>query len=266
MELLNDFTKKPLKWSKCSVGEHKGRKLVMPKKKNKKKDERDERKGQERAGEERDNDIVNPGGVRPSRRRDGEIDITPVDSYTGEPLPPEPEGDIPLEDMEVESFASETDIIPLEEDNAMDYLISDAAADQEPMQDIIDDYTDDQDTIDEFAERQGLSNGAGELVKKLLDHHFQGPQLSGGDIDAAWDSSIVSGEESVGGTSPTPDQDVVHELGEAMGISYDDDEELATADKLDERDENRWELDPRSADDEDETADDEFENQHFDDF
>lgn len=94
--------------------------------------------------------------------------------------------------------------------------------------------------------------------------------LSGGDIDAAWESSDVSGEESVGGTASTPDQDIVEDLGEALGITHDDDEELDTEDKLAERDRKRWELDPRSAaeDEEDlETNDETLEaNRDMDDF
>jgi hypothetical protein len=73
--------------------------------------------------------------------------------------------------------------------------------------------------------------------------------LSGGDIDAKWQEADVSGEETVGGTSPTPDQDVVDELGQALGITYEDDEPLRTEEKLLERDRNRWELDPESAED-----------------
>ena len=51
----------------------------------------------------------------------------------------------------------------------------------------------------------------------------------------------------MGGTTPTPDQDVVEELGDALGIEYDQDEPLHTYDKLRDRDRNRWELNPASA-------------------
>jgi hypothetical protein len=57
----------------------------------------------------------------------------------------------------------------------------------------------------------------------------------------------------VGGSAPTPDQDQVDEIGEAAGLTYEDDEPLHTSDKLEERDRHRWELNPESAeDDEDE--------------
>src|SRR5262245_59027579 len=45
--------------------------------------------------------------------------------------------------------------------------------------------------------------------------------LTGGDIDAAWDQA-AAGEETVGGSSPTPDQDMVDEIGRAVGVSYED--------------------------------------------
>jgi hypothetical protein len=114
--------------------------------------------------------------------------------------------------------------------------------------DRIGEFTDDEDVIDDFADRQGFRSGSDELLDRLLEHHSKKPELSGGDIDAAWELSDVSGEESVGGTVPTPDQDVVEELGEAVGIEYEDDEPLNTMDKLRDRDLNRWELDPESTD------------------
>ena len=72
--------------------------------------------------------------------------------------------------------------------------------------------------------------------------------VAGGDIDAAWDQADT-GEETVGGTTPTPDQDIVDEIGKAVGISYDDAEPLHPTEKLDRRDEQRWELHPASSED-----------------
>jgi hypothetical protein len=180
----------------------------------------------------------------------GGVDFTPVDSYTGEPLPPEPAGDIPLDDMEVEPYADLTDYSHLDEDKAVDFTLTDRAADIDPMVDLVDDFTDDPEIIEDFAERQNLNNGSNELRDSLEVHNSKGPLLSGGDIDADWASSDQSGEESVGGSAPTPDQDVVDELGAAVGITYADDEELNTEEKLGQRDRQRWELDPRSADEE----------------
>ncbi len=110
----------------------------------------------------------------------------------------------------------------------------------------------DEEAIDEevkesFAEDQNRAAGSDLLRRKLTEHaRDESPKLSGGDVDAAWDEADEVGEETVGGTTPTPDQDVVDELGEAMGVTYSDTEPLHTQDKLAARDQNRWELDPAS--------------------
>lgn len=72
--------------------------------------------------------------------------------------------------------------------------------------------------------------------------------LYGGDVDAA-QQQTDAGEETVGGSSPTPDQDVVEELGEAVGIVYEDNEPLRFGDKLADRDAQRWEINPASSED-----------------
>jgi hypothetical protein len=74
------------------------------------------------------------------------------------------------------------------------------------------------------------------------------PQVSAGDLDAAWEDVDGSGEETVGGSTPTPDQDVVDELGQVVGLTYNDDEPLNGEEKLRRRDRHRWELNPASAD------------------
>jgi hypothetical protein len=81
------------------------------------------------------------------------------------------------------------------------------------------------------------------------EHTETSPALTGGDVDADWEEAYTSGEEAPGGENPTPDQDVVEEIGRALGVEYDDAEELKGADKIVQRDRHRWELDPASADD-----------------
>ena len=83
----------------------------------------------------------------------------------------------------------------------------------------------------------------------LSEHNESSPALTGGDVDADWEQAYSSGEEAPGGDNPTPDQDIVDEIGRALGLEYDDDEELKGAGKLEERDKHRWELDPASAED-----------------
>lgn len=73
--------------------------------------------------------------------------------------------------------------------------------------------------------------------------------MTGGDVDADAQSAYSVGDEAPGGDNPTPDQDVVDEIGAAVGLEYQDAEELGGERKLEERDRRRWELDPASSDD-----------------
>jgi len=100
--------------------------------------------------------------------------------------------------------------------------------------------------LEEFVDAAKLNSGSQLLMKELREYHATSPELSGGDIDAAWDQADV-GEETVGGSSPTPDQDVVDQLGEAVGLTYEDNEPLDTERKVAKRDDRRWELDPASS-------------------
>jgi uncharacterized protein DUF6335 len=94
-----------------------------------------------------------------------------------------------------------------------------------------------------------VSAGSRKLSERLREHTDTDPSLSGGDIDARWDEADSAGDESVGGSTATPDQNVAEELGEAVGIHYDDGEELKIGEKERSRDKHRWELDPASSDD-----------------
>jgi hypothetical protein len=95
-------------------------------------------------------------------------------------------------------------------------------------------------------------SGADELRVKLATHTGAGPVLTAGDVDADWGAAEAVGDEAPGGDNPTPDQDVVDEIGRALGVEYDDDEELQGGDEIAGRDRDRWELDPASSDDFDE--------------
>jgi hypothetical protein len=88
-----------------------------------------------------------------------------------------------------------------------------------------------------------------QFEQKLAANTSTSPILSGGDVDADWADAEGSGEETVGGSVATPDQNVVEELGEAVGVTYEDSEVLRAGEKEEERDEHRWELDPASAED-----------------
>ena len=92
-------------------------------------------------------------------------------------------------------------------------------------------------------------SGRAALRQAKRAHTETSPAMTGGDVDADWEDAYAVGDEAPGGDNPTPDQDVVDEIGSALGITYQDDEELKAADKIIERDRHRWELDPASAED-----------------
>ena len=74
-------------------------------------------------------------------------------------------------------------------------------------------------------------------------HAYEAPssRLSGGDVDADAQNAWGAGDEAVGGSTATPDQDVVDELGEALGVPQAPDAEVRTsAEILAERDRHRW--------------------------
>jgi hypothetical protein len=184
-----------------------------------------------------------------------EIEKT-VDPYTGE-LKPVPED----ADQFIEVVPEETDDrngknYMLNEETSMDAYAADADADAVAEQSAH--YTDDEDIKADFEERQELAvGGRDELLEELEEHHSLSPEISGGDVDASWQTANVAGEETVGGSAPTPDQDVVDELGAAAGLIYEDDEPLNSDAKILDRDRNRWELNSASAQDEDEDIEDE---------
>ena len=99
--------------------------------------------------------------------------------------------------------------------------------------------------------RQGSSVRTGRrgLAESLEEHTGMTPALTGGDVDANWEEAYFSGDEAPGGDNPTPDQDIVDEIGKSLGVEYQDNEELKSSDKVSERDKHRWELDPASSED-----------------
>ena len=70
------------------------------------------------------------------------------------------------------------------------------------------------------------------------------PAITGGDVDVDVEDAYFTGDEAPGGDNPTPDQDIVDDIGKALGVEYQDNEELKASDKVVERDKHRWELDP----------------------
>jgi hypothetical protein len=179
-----------------------------------------------------------------------------IDPYTGELKPVAEDADQFIEVVPEETDDRDGGNYLLNEETSMDSYAANADADAVAEQSAH--YTEEEEIEEDFAERQRLAVGGRDvLLEELEEHNSLSPQISGGDLDASWQTANAAGEETVGGSAPTPDQDIVDELGEAAGLTYRDDEPLDSDRKVLDRDRNRWELNPASALDNDNEATDE---------
>jgi hypothetical protein len=94
-----------------------------------------------------------------------------------------------------------------------------------------------------------VRTGRAEMAEAREDHRTMTPAITGGDVDADVENAYFSGDEAPGGDNPTPDQDIVDDIGRSIGVEYQDNEELRASDKVADRDRHRWELDPASSED-----------------
>ncbi len=94
-----------------------------------------------------------------------------------------------------------------------------------------------------------VRTGRAGMAETYEQHRNMSPDIAGGDVDVDVGDAYFTGEEAPGGDNPTPDQDVVDDIGRALGVQYEDNEELRSSDKVVERDKHRWELDPASSED-----------------
>jgi hypothetical protein len=87
-----------------------------------------------------------------------------------------------------------------------------------------------------------------ELAETLAEQRGTGPVLTGGDVDADWTRAHLSGDEAVAGSVATPDQDVVDEIGRALGVEQAPDAPVQTSEEiLRERDRRRWRVERETA-------------------
>lgn len=84
------------------------------------------------------------------------------------------------------------------------------------------------------------------LALRLRNNTAASPRDAGGDIDAAWEEVNESGSETVGGDNPTPDQSDVEENAQALGVTFEDNQELDFEEQIEKRDRDRFEMDERS--------------------
>jgi hypothetical protein len=86
------------------------------------------------------------------------------------------------------------------------------------------------------------------LLDDRISHPESSPRLTGGDVDADWQRAASDGEEAVGGSVATPDQDTVDEIGRALGVEPASTAPVVPAEEvLRDRDRRRWELERRAA-------------------
>ncbi len=104
-------------------------------------------------------------------------------------------------------------------------------------------------TLDLDRKASAASTGRGEMAERRRKHTAASPVITGGDVDADWEGAYMVGDESATADNPTPDQSDVEDIGRAVGVDYEDSEELKSTPKVDKRDRKRWELDPASAED-----------------
>jgi len=91
--------------------------------------------------------------------------------------------------------------------------------------------------------------GRAGMVESLDEHRGMAPAIAGGDADVDIENAYFTGDEAPGGDNPAPDEEVVDDIGKALGVQYEDNEELKASDKIVERDRHRWEMDPASSED-----------------
>ncbi|MBD2344682.1 hypothetical protein H6G18_11050 [Anabaena subtropica FACHB-260] len=101
----------------------------------------------------------------------------------------------------------------------------------------------------------GYNIGGRVLQDRRREYTETSPELTGGDVDAYWQDADAVGDEAVGGTAPTPDQNVTEEIEAAVGLEMHDKAFLRTNEILEQRDDRRWELDPKSSEDYEERGD-----------
>ena len=92
-------------------------------------------------------------------------------------------------------------------------------------------------------------SGRAGVVDSLQKRRGMGSAITGGDVDVDLEDAYFTGEGAPGGDNPGPDEEVVDDIGRALGVEYQDNEELKSTEKIDDRDRHRWELDPASSDD-----------------
>lgn len=97
--------------------------------------------------------------------------------------------------------------------------------------------------------KPGYAQGGRTMRQRERESFAMDRDINAGDIDMNAEQASVVGDETVGGTVSTPDQDIVDEIGAAVGIDPADGEVVHVNETMELRDNRRWELDPKSSED-----------------
>jgi hypothetical protein len=76
------------------------------------------------------------------------------------------------------------------------------------------------------------SDAEREAEEEARQYTQSSPRLTGGDVDADWRRADSVGEEAPGGSVATPDQDVVDQFGDALGVPRAPDEEFRPSSEI----------------------------------
>ena len=71
-----------------------------------------------------------------------------------------------------------------------------------------------------------------EVEEEARQYTQSSPRLTAGDVDADWRRADSVGEEAPGGTVATPDQGVVDDIGDALGVPRAPDEEFRPSSEI----------------------------------
>jgi len=104
-------------------------------------------------------------------------------------------------------------------------------------------------SLDMIRKGTAARSGRAEMEQSRRDYAGMDRGITGGDVDTNVEDAYFTGDEAPGGDNPSPDLEVVDDIGKALGVEYADNEELQGGDEVGKRDKHRWEMDPASSED-----------------
>src|SRR5256885_16182732 len=65
-----------------------------------------------------------------------------------------------------------------------------------------------------------VTAGSRKLAERLKNDPLADPNITGGDVDAQWESAQFSGDESAASSMATPEKNEVDDIGRATGVPW----------------------------------------------